>query len=372
MTKVLHLTTSRLFGGVERFLLDLVRHQSADSGLELQFGVFYEGRFTQELEKLGVAWAPLGRPRWSRPWTIWKARRALTRHIAHHGVDVVVSHGGWSHSIAAPVCRRDGLRQVLWQHDASPAGHWIQRLAALHAPDLLIANSQFTLNAAKRTFPGVPSIAIHLPVELAPAETPPDTLRARYATAHDDVVILMAARFDAMKGHDLLLEALVQLKSKKIPAWKMWFAAEAGQPSEQALKARLQAGVVEKGLDDLVRFVGHHTDMPALYAAADIYCQPNLGPDAFGLVFAESMLAHLPIVTSQLGGAAELVDDQCAIWTEVGSATSVAKALESLVREPARRVQMGQNGYDRVKRLCDPKTQVRKLETALAGLKANS
>jgi glycosyltransferase involved in cell wall biosynthesis len=49
--------------------------------------------------------------------------------------------------------------------------------------------------------------------------------------------------------------------------------------------------------------------MSALLRAADIYCQPNTAPDAFGASFVEAM--HAAVVTSGIGGALEIVDRDC-------------------------------------------------------------
>ena len=53
------------------------------------------------------------------------------------------------------------------------------------------------------------------------------------------------------------------------------------------------------------------TDVPRLLAAADIHCQPNISPEPFGIAFIEALAAGLPVVTSAIGGAIEIVDDTC-------------------------------------------------------------
>ncbi len=72
-------------------------------------------------------------------------------------------------------------------------------------------------------------------------------------------------------------------------------------------------------------------------AAADVYCQPNTGPEPFGIVFVEALYAGLPVVTSGFGGAAEIVDQTCGVLTPPGNCKAVADALRSLILEPSRR-----------------------------------
>ena len=64
-------------------------------------------------------------------------------------------------------------------------------------------------------------------------------------------------------------------------------------------------------------------------AAADVFCQPNTGPEPFGIVLVEALHAGLPVVTSGFGGAAEIVEQTCGFLTTPGDTVAVATALRS-------------------------------------------
>ena len=49
-----------------------------------------------------------------------------------------------------------------------------------------------------------------------------------------------------------------------------------------------------------------------MMAAADIYCQPNLTAEPFGITFIEALHSRLPVVATALGGTREIVDESCA------------------------------------------------------------
>ena len=51
--------------------------------------------------------------------------------------------------------------------------------------------------------------------------------------------------------------------------------------------------------------------MTRLLAAADVFCQPNSGPEPFGIVFVEALYAGLPVIATAIGGAQEIVDAAC-------------------------------------------------------------
>ena len=76
-------------------------------------------------------------------------------------------------------------------------------------------------------------------------------------------------------------------------------------------------------------------------AAADVFCQPNTGPEPFGMVLVEAFYAGLPVVTSGFGGAAEIVDQTCGVLTKPGDAEAVAAALRGLIEDPSRRRALG-------------------------------
>src|SRR5262249_45899090 len=112
------------------------------------------------------------------------------------------------------------------------------------------------------------------------------------------------------------------------------------------------------GIAGRVRFLGQRADVPRLMAAADIFCQPNTGPEPFGIVLVEALYAGLPVVTSGFGGAVEVVDETCGVLTSPGDPDSVAAALQALVFDPPRRRALGAGGPARATALCNPFRQL--------------
>ena len=93
---------------------------------------------------------------------------------------------------------------------------------------------------------------------------------------------------------------------------------------------------------------------PRLLAAADIHCQPNTAPEPFGLAFVEALHAGLPVVTSDLGGAREIVHARCGVLVRAGDVAALGAALQALIDDrraaaPARGRRPGPRA-----RLCDP------------------
>jgi glycosyltransferase involved in cell wall biosynthesis len=93
-------------------------------------------------------------------------------------------------------------------------------------------------------------------------------------------------------------------------------------------------------------------------AAADVFCQPNTGPEPFGIVVVEALYAGLPVVTSGFGGLAEIVDQTCGVLTAPGEPEAVAAALHGLIQDPSWRRVLGAGGKSRAESLCAPTRQL--------------
>jgi glycosyltransferase involved in cell wall biosynthesis len=102
--------------------------------------------------------------------------------------------------------------------------------------------------------------------------------------------------------------------------------------------------------------------MPNLLVAADIYCQPNLEGEGFSIAFMEAFYAGLPIVTSAIGGALEIVDETCGVLLPPGNRQQLGEALQRLIGNESLRRQFGAAGRERVLQLCDPERQFSALE----------
>jgi glycosyltransferase involved in cell wall biosynthesis len=120
------------------------------------------------------------------------------------------------------------------------------------------------------------------------------------------------------------------------------------------------------GIADRVEFLGDRADVPSLLAGADIYCQPNIAPDAFGLSLVEAMAAGLPVVTSALGGAKEIVDETCGVLVTPHDSSALATQLAALLENRGHRERLGANGPERARMLCDPSIQMPRIAAILS------
>jgi glycosyltransferase involved in cell wall biosynthesis len=362
---VLHVAAGNTYGGIERMLVTLASAPHPD--VRQEFVISFGGRFERELQDAGATVHRLPSPRASRPLMVWRARRAFMDMQAKAAPDVAIFHSAWPHAMFASTARAGGARIGFWQHTPVTTPAWPDRWARFVRPDFTVFNSRFT--QARPAFPDVPGRVIHCAVAAPPVIDPAvrRSRRASLAATDDDIVVLMAARLERWKGHSVLLEAAKRLpEDARIRIWM----AGAEHEGDSRYHRDLTASAAGEG-GARVSLLGERDDVATLMRLADIYCQPNLKGEPFGIAIAEAMRASLPCVVSAAGGAAELLDDSCAIITAPGDAAAVADALQHLAADPGLRAHMGAAGEARAAQRTDPGGRLEELAGLLSCLQSS-
>jgi glycosyltransferase involved in cell wall biosynthesis len=342
--KVLHVHSGNLYGGVETFLLTVARSRGFAPRMEMSVALCFEGCIADQLRAAGVTPFMLGDVRLRRPDKVRRARQALRSLLSARTFDVVVCHQAWPYAIFGSVARQAGIPIVQWAHMAQTGSHWLDRLAGRIEPDCHICNSKFTASKLPQTTARVE--VLYYPVEPHPPHDSPDS--------HDSPVIIQVSRLEEWKGQRVLLEALSQVRA----GWECWQVGGSQRPAETRYLETLRADAARLGIGDRVRFLGQRSDVPALLRSADIFCQPNLEPEAFGISFVEALYAGVPVVTTALGGALEIVDRTCGVLVPPDDPAALASALARLIGDRDERGRLGRGGPERAKGLCNPATQM--------------
>jgi glycosyltransferase involved in cell wall biosynthesis len=373
--RILHVHSGNLYGGVETMLMTLARRRREYPKLHQQFALCFEGRLSSELESAGSPAYLLGPVRASKPLAVFRARQELRNLLLHRPYEALLFHSAWSYAIFGSVARAQQVPAVVWMHGTTAGKHWTERWARRTDPDLVICNSRFTAEAASTVYPYAWKRILYCPVELNPTALSPEERRAvrtELNTPENAVVIIQVSRMESWKGQLLHLEALSKLKS--IPNWIAWFVGGAQRKEEEEFFSEIQREARRLGFADRVRLPGERSDVPLLLKAADIYCQPNLQPEPFGITLIEALNSGLPVVATKMGGAIEIVDSTCGMLVRPGSAEEVAERLGQLIEDPDLRRRFGRAGPARAMRLCDPVARIDDLfrmldETCVCGVR---
>jgi UDP-glucose:(heptosyl)LPS alpha-1,3-glucosyltransferase len=105
---------------------------------------------------------------------------------------------------------------------------------------------------------------------------------------------------------------------------------------------RYRALASEAGVATRVTLHPATSQIERYYAAADVFVLPT-PYDAFGMVITEAMACGLPVVTTRLAGASELLDDGVhgRIVQSPADVDGLGAAMQALAVDPAGRERMG-------------------------------
>lgn len=124
-------------------------------------------------------------------------------------------------------------------------------------------------------------------------------------------IIMQVARFQAIKGHMHVLDALeVMLSQDRDFDPLVVFVGgvmEPASPDVLAYKASVEARASQPGLRHHVLFLGHRDDIPLLMRAADVIVSPSEF-ESFSMIIIEAMAVGAPVVATAAGGPAEILN----------------------------------------------------------------
>jgi glycosyltransferase involved in cell wall biosynthesis len=361
--KVLHVYAGNLFGGIETLLITLARERHLCPGMEVEFALCFEGRLSQQLVSLGVKVHQLGAVKLRDLGSVLRARASLEQVIRQNEVDLVICHACWPQVIFGGTIKRMKKPSIFWCHDILTGTNLLERFAKFIRPDFVIANSVCTQQHVDRVYANIPDRVLYCPVSPIQVENPLSVrqqVRQELGTAVDTTVIVQVSRMERWKGHSLTLAALGEIKD--LDNWEYWIVGGVQRESERDYFAALQQQVIELGLEERIRFLGERRDVPDVLTAADIFCQPNLNPEPFGIAFIEALYVGLPIVTVAIGGGGEIVTPDCGYAVEPGNISQIAEALRALIEHPTKRQHFSTAAIDRAIELSNPQQQLGEID----------
>jgi D-inositol-3-phosphate glycosyltransferase len=170
-------------------------------------------------------------------------------------------------------------------------------------------------------------------------------------------MILFVGRIEPLKGLDVLLEAIALMRKQgkwdKNPFCLMVIGGdpEANEHEKSSEMTRIQALREQYNLQDLVVFAGKRSQdtLPYYYSASEAVVVPS-HYESFGMVALEAMACGTPVVASEVGGLAYLVQDGVTGFTvPVDEPQALADHLHELLSDDRLRARMSQNAVEAAK-----------------------
>ncbi|MHA7819582.1 MAG: glycosyltransferase family 4 protein [Erythrobacter sp.] len=141
--------------------------------------------------------------------------------------------------------------------------------------------------------------------------------------------ILSVGAISEQKNYDLLIEVAGALRSNHLldPLPRLRVAGGGAD------LASLRAKVTERGLEDMVEFLGERSDVPDLMQGSDLYLNVSLY-EGMPLTLLEAMASGLPIVATDVPGNRELVKDGAnGMKAPLGDAAAIAQSIATLLSD---------------------------------------
>lgn len=154
------------------------------------------------------------------------------------------------------------------------------------------------------------------------------------------LVLVSVGRLVGWKGHRVIIEALVGLPDT------VEYRVIGDGPERSVLETIAR----DRGVASRVRFEGRvgHDDLPGRLAECDVFLQPSIGEEAFGISVVEAMACGLPALVSDQGGLAEIIaDESCGKRLPAGQVAAWRDAIATLAADPQRRTRMSTAARER-------------------------
>jgi len=180
---------------------------------------------------------------------------------------------------------------------------------------------------------------------------PPQEAKLHIGHPIDHQTIVFAGRIEPLKGIDTLLEAVALIRKRHPEVMRNTSVTIiGGDPWADDLDdemARLQEMRTVLGLHDLVTFAGakDQTVLPYYYAAAAMVVVPS-HYESFGMVALEAMAMGTPVIASEVGGLAYLVQDgRTGYHIPTHDPEALAARIFTLLVNATTRRQLGRQAY---------------------------
>ena len=317
-------------GGSERQFAVLAENVSP-SRFQVHLGcVHHRGDMADHLGKIPEF--PLGGSLYG--WQSLRARFALSRHLRQHQVQVAHAFDFYVNLTLIPAARFARVPVVIGSHrqlgDLMTPAQFRAQAAAFRWCDAVVCNSQ--AGADRLAAAGVARQKLTVIGNALPAAAFEPVSPALPRSGAPRVV--MVARMNAhYKNHAGFLRIAAEVH-KRMPA------AEFLLVGDGPLRPEIERQSAALGLGDRVLFLGDRRDIPAVLASADVAV---LTSDSEGLsnVILEAMAAGLPVVAYNVGGNAELVNEQRGALIAAGNESEFAAGVLRLFFDANLRAQQG-------------------------------
>ncbi len=189
-----------------------------------------------------------------------------------------------------------------------------------------------------------------------PSSVPP-VLKKELGLQPDQILIGTVARITYDKDLPTFFK-VAKFVSEKHPNVK--FAIIGDGYGDELAQAKILAN--DLGLEDLIHFTGHRTDLREIYASLDIFLMTSI-TEGLPNTALEAMAMGVPVVSTSVGGIPELVvHGETGLLCPVGNSSALSSAIMHLLENSGRKKQLSQSARQHILRYFNFSNRVKRLE----------
>jgi glycosyltransferase involved in cell wall biosynthesis len=344
--KVLQLISSGGYYGAENMLLNLCASQEK-AGCQNHLLLFYNVHvpnveFYERARRQGLSVRMVH----CKGRADWRAVKQIEEYLQEDEIDIVHTHGYKADLYGFLAAWRSGKPVVATCHN------WVGGTAALGVYNQLdrMALKRFSALAAvsdgvaqRLLESSVPAEKIKIIANGVNVQAFENARPLPALASHKNKILGIVARLDLQKGFEYLLQAVRELCATH-PGLEVVIVGEG--PDRNAIEAMIQ----EFGLQSNVLLAGQQADMPAVYAAINIFVLPSLN-EGLPMTVLEAMAASKPVIATRVGAIPSMITHgENGLLVEPRDTKGLRDAIASLLADPARCQILGKRAHNWVSR----------------------
>jgi len=269
-----------------------------------------------------------------------------------HGLDVLHVHYAVPHATAAILARamlppEQQPRVVTTLHGTDTtllgrdAGYGPAIRHALNCSDAVTAVSAFLKAESQRllNFDG-PIEVIHNFFEPRLPQRSREEVRRELGVKDNEVMILHSSNLRPLKRIDLLFETVARIRQADSFKLVILAGGSFATFTNQVRSLGLESRVIVRENVNVIEDYLQAADLGLVTSDTESFC----------LSILEAMCFACPSVATAVGGIPEVIDDNVTgLLAPAGDAEALARAIETLIQDPARRVALGQSAQTRAR-----------------------
>lgn len=347
MIRIMHLSSSLQFGGLERIIRNFAAHLDPRMYQFSACALDVDGVFGDEIRAMGLPVFVLGK----KPGVDMRLPLALYRLFQTERIDIVHTHNFSPLLYATIPARLAGVKVLVHTEHARTkfpdtkrrmvAERWLSRVV-----DTITAVSPQVKRDLVR-YEKIRPERIQLiwnGIDTAPSVSSicPSDLRRTLGIAPEDHIVGVCCRLTAQKGVTYLLQAVPAILAKH-PNTVFLIVGDGD------LRGELEQTAANLGLgDDRVIFTGFRSDVADILRILDVYVLPSLF-EGTPLGLLEAMLARKAVVVTRVGSNSEVVEGGVSgRLVEPRRPDQLADAISNLLSSPVERREMERLACERV------------------------